>query len=987
MRGLDLFLIYSCCLSGLYTIVGATEEENLLIKSLFSNNYNLTVRPAKTPREKVVVRIGMTLSSFMGLNMKAEEMATYVFMNMEWEDHRLMWNPAEHGDVNVIRVPSAKVWRPDIVLINNNDGVFDVALHVHVQVHSNGKVTWTPPALYRSSCGVKVTYFPFDWQNCSMVFHSYTYDSSEVELHHALDDDGREIREVIYDQSYSEGGEWIIRHQPSRKNVHRADNYEDITFYLIMERKPMYYVFNIIIPCILITIIAIFNFYLPPDAGEKMGLSINVLLTLTVFLLLLADKCGGAQPAPPLPNTHHMPLWVRRIFIHLLPPYLGLLRPKVEAPLSLSMEQHHHRKPTPMAVSRTVDEYFIRKPSTNIFFPKPNRYQPEGMCSDLRKFIEGPSQYLTLPPELKAAIQAVTYIAEQLQAAKDYEALKEDWQYVAMVVDRLFLWIFVVFTTVGTLAIFTDASFNTTPTEDGVFSETRSAPLRGGTPFERRTSAFVPPLRKRMMKTAGLLWTLWASLLLAPSGASETERLLLVKLLHGYDLKVRPARNWEERVTVRVGMTLSQLMGLNEKNEEMTTNVFMNLAWTDYRLSWTPEDFDNITVVRLPPKKVWRPDIYLINNNDGQFDVALYVNVLVYSDGTVKWLPPAIYRSSCSIEVAYFPFDWQNCSMVFRSYTYDSSEVDLQYALDDDGNELQEIIIDENAFTENGEWQICHKPSRKNVREDLYEDITFYLIIERKPLFYIINIIVPCILTSVLAIFVFYLPPGAGEKMTLSISVLIALTVFMLLLADRVPETSLGIPIIVNYVMFTMILVTFSVILSVVVLNLHHRTPSTHHMPLWVRKVFIHALPKYLGMQRPNPEKPLVEEPTEDTPMSRMDNRRPGTEYFIRKINPQLILPWRGRSDSTVQLQSFFDTESYCLILPPDLKSAIAAVTYMAEQLRKQDTDDTMTEDWQYIAIVVDRLFLWLFVVITTLGTLALFLDASFNYTPDQPFA
>uniref|UniRef100_A0A671Y467 Acetylcholine receptor subunit beta n=1 Tax=Sparus aurata TaxID=8175 RepID=A0A671Y467_SPAAU len=470
-------------------------------------------------------------------------------------------------------------------------------------------------------------------------------------------------------------------------------------------------------------------------------------------------------------------------------------------------------------------------------------------------------------------------------------------------------------------------------------------------------------------------------------GASETERRLHQKLFQNYNMKVRPAKYWEDKVTVRVGMTLSQLVSLNEKNEEMTTNVFMNLAWSDYRLSWKPEEYDDIDVLRIPPNKVWRPDIYLINNNDGQFDVALYVNVLVYSDGTVNWLPPAIYRSSCSIEVSYFPFDWQNCSMVFRSYTYDSSEVELQYYLDDDSKEIKEIVIDENAFTENGEWAICHKPSRKNIKDDLYEDITFYLIIQRKPLFYIINIIMPCILTSVLAIFVFYLPPGAGEKMTLSISVLIALTVFMLLLADRVPETSLGIPIIVNYVMFTMILVTFSVILSVVVLNLHHRTPSTHIMPNWVRRVFIHFLPKYIGMTRPIQEELLeTEESDDDTPIRCFNASQCILFYFPPIPSTLPCVPLCLRCESTVQLQRLPNTDSFCLILPPNLKSAIAAVTYMAEQLKKQDTDDTMTGDWQFIALVVDRLFLWLFVIITTLGTLAMFLDASFNYTPDDPF-
>lgn len=78
------------------------------------------------------------------------------------------------------------------------------------------------------------------------------------------------------------------------------------------------------------------------------------------------------------------------------------------------------------------------------------------------------------------------------------------------------------------------------------------------------------------------------------------------------------------------------------------------------------------------------------------------------------------------------------------------------------------FLISFSLLLENGEWQICHKASRKNVQDDLYEDITFYLIIERKPLFYIINIIVPCILTSVLAIFVFYLPPGAGDHFNMN---------------------------------------------------------------------------------------------------------------------------------------------------------------------------------------------------------------------------
>lgn len=67
-------------------------------------------------------------------------------------------------------------------------------------------------------------------------------------------------------------------------------------------------------------------------------------------------------------------------------------------------------------------------------------------------------------------------------------------------------------------------------------------------------------------------------------------------------------------------------------------------------------------------------------------------------------------------------------------------------------------------LAENGEWEIVHKPARNNIYKNIpvesnkHQDITFYLIIRRKPLFYVVNIIIPCMLISFLASLVYYLP-------------------------------------------------------------------------------------------------------------------------------------------------------------------------------------------------------------------------------------
>lgn len=63
---------------------------------------------------------------------------------------------------------------------------------------------------------------------------------------------------------------------------------------------------------------------------------------------------------------------------------------------------------------------------------------------------------------------------------------------------------------------------------------------------------------------------------------------------------------------------------------------------------------------------------------DGNFEVTLATKATLNYTGRVEWRPPAIYKSSCEIDVEYFPFDEQTCVMKFGSWTYDGFQVSVE---------------------------------------------------------------------------------------------------------------------------------------------------------------------------------------------------------------------------------------------------------------------------------------------------------------------
>nr|XP_027781961.1 neuronal acetylcholine receptor subunit beta-4 isoform X2 [Marmota flaviventris] len=468
---------------------------------------------------------------------------------------------------------------------------------------------------------------------------------------------------------------------------------------------------------------------------------------------------------------------------------------------------------------------------------------------------------------------------------------------------------------------------------------------------------------------------------------ANAEEKLMDDLLNKtrYNNLIRPATSSSQLISIQLQLSLAQLISVNEREQIMTTNVWLKHEWTDYRLAWNSSRYEGVNILRIPAKRVWLPDIVLYNNADGTYEVSVYTNVVVRSNGSILWLPPAIYKSACKIEVKHFPFDQQNCTLKFRSWTYDHTEIDMV---------LKSPTASLDDFTPSGEWDIVALPGRRTVnpQDPSYVDVSYDFIIKRKPLFYTINLIIPCVLITSLAILVFYLPSDCGEKMTLCISVLLALTFFLLLISKIVPPTSLDVPLIGKYLMFTMVLVTFSIVTTVCVLNVHHRSPSTHTMAPWVKRCFLHKLPTFLFMKRLGLDSSPAKAPlptqlyltkTEATATSAVGPASPSNLYgnSMYFMNPAPAAPKSPAGSHSAGIPRDFRQRSSGRFRQ-DVQEALEGVSFIAQHMKSDDEDQSVIEDWKYVAMVVDRLFLWVFVFVCILGTVGLFLPPLFLTHP-----
>ncbi|PAA46756.1 hypothetical protein BOX15_Mlig029137g2 [Macrostomum lignano] len=516
-------------------------------------------------------------------------------------------------------------------------------------------------------------------------------------------------------------------------------------------------------------------------------------------------------------------------------------------------------------------------------------------------------------------------------------------------------------------------------------------------------------------------------LLIPVSQTGYHERRLLYYLFHPNNrssaLQVhnpveRPVRNDSGVLYVWFKVSLQQIIDVDEKNQILFANIWLDLTWNDYHFVWDPKDFGDITKINIDPRKVWRPDILLYNSADEKFDGTYPTNVVIEHTGNMNFIPPGMFRSTCKIDTTWFPFDTQICKLKFGSWSYDGGTLDLRLKCSNESLDTTEKRLsdpqrcsevgqaDLETYITSGEWSLEGVPGvRTAAKYDCcpypFIDLSYFIRIRRRTLYYGINLIIPCVLISTMSLLTFLLPPDAGEKISLGVMIMLSLSMFQLLVADSMPKTSEAVPLIVMYFTCTMVMCSLSVVFTVIVLNYHHRDAESHPVPRWVKKFICTYLANILCMKNHRQEE--------------------AEQEFIRLRRPKNFAAAAAAASAAASHRgaSFRDTAGAAGLPQRHSKSLLANVldlengvqtvsggveggcgvgggggggggggnpnglSVVLDELRivtRKIADDTtasdISSDWKFAARVVDRLCLIVFSCFTVISTCSILFSA-----------
>lgn len=263
------------------------------------------------------------------------------------------------------------------------------------------------------------------------------------------------------------------------------------------------------------------------------------------------------------------------------------------------------------------------------------------------------------------------------------------------------------------------------------------------------------------------------------------ERRLFESLFNGYNREVMPKYNRSEPITVSFGLKLRSIDKIDEKRQTFSIRSFKVFSWLDDVLKWDPGLFSNITVIRVNGDRLWVPSVVLYNAVE-QYEYT-GKTVTVHFDGHATVWTDEKLTVSCKLDVLTYPFDRQSCTLKFEPWYNNAAEMKV--------TKLDSPFLDDELsdYKENSEWtllQIDTSTAVKNHSGMLFSGVLVTIDVQRKYLYHVFYTAVPVVCTSLLSLACFILPTENGERISLGVSLCLALAVLMTIVNTNMPETS-----------------------------------------------------------------------------------------------------------------------------------------------------------------------------------------------------
>ncbi|KXJ28794.1 neuronal acetylcholine receptor subunit alpha-10 [Exaiptasia diaphana] len=450
----------------------------------------------------------------------------------------------------------------------------------------------------------------------------------------------------------------------------------------------------------------------------------------------------------------------------------------------------------------------------------------------------------------------------------------------------------------------------------------------------------------------------------------DHEYRLIRYLFANYSSEVRPVLEHSEPVGVKFDLAYSQLVTLNAKSQILTSKIWVRQFWSNPFLRWNSTKFGGVTFINISPKLVWKPDIVMYNSiqGDGGEMYNFLTKVQLFSDGTIQWFAPTEVKSICKIDITYFPFDTQVCTMVFGSWTFTGSFLNLSLIRD---------TADLSGYTESGEWDLLEAKAKRNVVKysccpDPYIDITYTFVIRRKLLFYINNLIFPIVALAVLGIFGYFLPPESGERISLLITIMLGLSVYTLIFTENIPATSEVTPLLSRYSTAIMVELGISLVLSCLVVGIYHGD-CAKDMPRWFEALIFNVCGKVFRMKYP---------PKND---SNQNETRPQEKSngLINSDRTPIYFPLQKQDSPGQEGVNLISGDSVpgSSSLTRKLDEMITKLDKVLDSNNENQTEDERARKWHFAAHVVDKIVFWIYSMTVLFSTIALYLMIPYDIT------